>query len=123
GQGQVQPTAPQLAGRAVGQGQGVRRDAGQARDRPGASADWRGQALADEDGAEAVLQGDAAADQFLPVLDQAAVLADLLLGQSDGGELAQAIDLGQAQGVVAVGLALEVLELPRLTGRVGDQAL
>jgi hypothetical protein len=36
--------------------------------------------------------------------------------------LAQGLELGQAQGVVAVGLALGVLELPRLAGGVGDPA-
>jgi len=50
------------------------------------------------------------------------VLADLLLGQGDGGELAQAIDLGQAERVVLVGLAFEMFELPGLAGGVGDEA-
>src|SRR5205823_14060712 len=49
-------------------------------------------------------------------------LAHLLVGDRHGRELAQDVDLGQPQGVVAVGLALEVLELPGLGGGVGDQA-
>src|SRR5262249_56814683 len=40
----------------------------------------------------------------------------------DGGQLAQGEELGQAQGVVLVRLALGVLELPGLAGGVGDVA-
>jgi len=43
-------------------------------------------------------------------------------GQMHGRELAEPINLDEAQRIVAVGLALEVLELPGLAGSVGDQA-
>src|SRR5262249_17698067 len=50
-----------------------------------------------------------------------APLTHLCRGQGHRWQLAEQIELGQAQGVVLVGLAFEVLELPGLAGGVGDQ--
>ncbi len=41
-------------------------------------------------------------------------------GQSHRRQLAEHLQLGESQRVVAVGLAFEVLEAPRFAGRVGD---
>ncbi len=69
-----------------------------------------------------VLQGHAAADQLLPRVDEGATLAHLFAGDGHGGELSQGVDFGQSAGVVAVGLAFEMLELPGFAAGVGDQA-
>ena len=89
---------------------------------PGTGAAGGGQPLVDEQGAVAVLDGDAATDQGLAVGDQGAPLPGLQRRDDDGGQLAQGVQLGQAQGVVAVGLACGVFELPGLGGGVGDLA-
>jgi hypothetical protein len=120
---QVQSAAPEVGRGALGDRSSMGRDAGQAEFAPGTHADRRQQSLRHQDGANAVLQGHASADQLLPMLDQRPLLADLLRGNGHGRELAQQIDLGQSQRVVTIGLALEVLELPRLAGRVRHQAL
>src|SRR5262249_7387982 len=122
GQGQQQHAAPQLVGGAVGERPGVLADALQAGAAPGGGAARRRQSLADEDRADAVLGGDATADQGLAVSDEGAPLPRLLVRDDGGGELAQREELGQSQGVVLVGLAPGVLELPGLGGGVGDVA-
>ena len=121
-QRQVQAAAPQFRRGAVGDGLGVRGDAGQAELGPGPVPAWRRQPLSDQDSANAVLQGHPPAHPLLTGLDQAPLLADVFLGDGHAGELAELVDLRQTQGIVAIGLALEVLEFPGLAGRVGDQA-
>jgi len=81
-----------------------------------------GQALADEQSADAVLGADALADEGLPVGDEGTPLARGRIGHGDGGQLTQGMELGEAEGVVLVGFAFAVFELPGLAGGVGDQA-
>ena len=64
---------------------GVLADAFQAQFGPGLGAARGGQALADEQGADAVLHGDTAADQGLPVGNQGTPLSGLLGRDHDGG--------------------------------------
>ena len=60
----------------------------------------RWQALADQDGADAVLGGgQALADQQLAVGDQGPPLLRLHRRDDDGRQLAERLRLGQAQGV------------------------
>jgi hypothetical protein len=122
GQRDVEQPAPQLLGAAVGQRPGQLRDALEPHLGPGAVAPRGGQPLADEDGPDAVLGGDAPPDQVLAGGDQRPPLAHPLGRDGHPGELAQGVQRGQAEGVVPVGLPLGVLELPGLAGGVGDLA-
>ena len=97
-------------------------DALQAQLDPGLRPAGGGETLADEDGPHAVLHGHAPPDQPLPGGDQGPPLPGRRGRDRDGGQLTQGEERGQAQGVVAVGLALGVLELPGLAGGVGDVA-
>ena len=60
------------------------------------------------------------ADQSITILDQAAILAGLAGRHRHGRQLAEGRHPGQLQGVVAVGLALDLAPGPRLAHRVGD---
>jgi hypothetical protein len=71
--------------------------------------------------ADAVLHRDPPADRRLPGRDQCPAFADRLGGDRHGRELTERGQLGQPQGVVTVGLAFGVLELPGFRRRVGDQ--
>src|SRR5262249_15215978 len=113
---------PQLVGAALGQGFGLGGEPLEAGFGPGGGTAWRGQALGDEQGADAVLDSDAAADEGLAVGAQGTPLARRWRRQADGRQLTQGLELGQTQRVVAVGLAFEVLELPGGAGGVGDTA-
>lgn len=73
-----------------------------------------------EECADAVLACDAASDQLLSKGDEHAPLPGGGVRHHDGGQLSDGLQLGQSQGVVAIGLAFEVLELPGLGRSVGD---
>jgi hypothetical protein len=119
GQGQVQHPPPQLVGGAVGQRPGLAVEAGQPELGPGAVAARGRPPLGGEQGADAVLGGDAPADQRLAVGAEGPALAGGGVRQHDGRPSAERLQLGQAAGVVAVGLPLKVLERPGLAVGVG----
>jgi hypothetical protein len=90
GQGRVQQAAPQLTGAALGQRPGLGGEPFEAGSGPGGGAAWGGQALGDEQGADAVLDGDAAADEGLAVGDQGTPLAGPGGGRQTAGSCPRA---------------------------------
>src|SRR4029450_1614225 len=141
---QLEPPPPQVLGTALGQGPGELSDAGQPGRGPRPRAAWGRQTLADQDRTDAVLRRDPLCDEGLAVGDQRPPLAGGLPrarhlraftapSAGAGGaapppppprgglrrarplrELPEPIELGEAEGVVPVGLAFGVLVLPRL---------
>ncbi len=78
------------------------------------------QPLAGEQAADAVLGRHPPPEKSLAMGDQPPPLPGGQVRQRDRRQLTQGGQFGQPQGVVPIGLSLEMLELPGLGGGVGD---
>jgi len=116
------PFSGQLVGSTVGQRLCLQRDARQSGCAPGPGSTRRRQSLGHEQSANPILHGDTPADQVLSRRNQRPPLPHRRRRQRHRRQLPQCVELRQPQGVVLIGLAFEVLELPGLAGRVRHQA-